>query len=69
VEHLGKQVVNLTDDRRHILQFFSQACRRYYLIYSYARFLILFMTMHKSGMWVSKLGQAISAAQQCPKLS
>lgn len=28
VQHL----VNLTDERRHILQFFSQACRRYYLI-------------------------------------
>lgn len=27
-----QQVVNLTDERRHILQFFSQACRRYYLL-------------------------------------
>jgi transposase len=27
-----KQVVNLTDERQHILQFFSKACRRYYLI-------------------------------------
>jgi transposase len=27
-----KQVVNLTDERRHILQFFSKACRRYYLL-------------------------------------
>ncbi len=27
-----QQVVNLTDERRHILQFFSEACRRYYLI-------------------------------------
>jgi hypothetical protein len=27
-----QQVVNLTDDRLHILQFFSQACRRYYLL-------------------------------------
>lgn len=26
-----QQVVNLTDERRHILQFFSQSCRRYYL--------------------------------------
>ena len=26
------QVVNLTDDRLHILQFFSLACRRYYLL-------------------------------------
>ena len=27
-----KQVVNLTDDRRRILQFFGSACRRYYLL-------------------------------------
>jgi transposase len=27
-----RQVVNLTDDRLHILQFFSPACRRYYLL-------------------------------------
>lgn len=27
-----QQVVNLTDERRHILQFFSQSCRRYYLL-------------------------------------
>jgi transposase len=27
-----QQVVNLTDDRRHILQFFGSACRRYYLL-------------------------------------
>jgi transposase len=27
-----KQVVNLTDERQHILQFFSKACRRYYLL-------------------------------------
>ena len=27
-----QQVVNLTDDRRHILRFFSPACRRYYLL-------------------------------------
>jgi transposase len=27
-----QQVVNLTDDRLHILQFFSPACRRYYLL-------------------------------------
>jgi transposase len=27
-----QQVVNLTDDRQHILQFFSEACRRYYLL-------------------------------------
>jgi transposase len=27
-----QQVVNLTDERRHILQFFSDACRRYYLL-------------------------------------
>lgn len=27
-----QQVVNLTDERQHILQFFSKACRRYYLI-------------------------------------
>lgn len=26
------QIVNLTDERRHILQFFSKACRRYYLL-------------------------------------
>ena len=26
------QVVNLTVERQHILQFFSKACRRYYLI-------------------------------------
>ena len=24
--------VNLTDERQHILQFFSEACRRYYLL-------------------------------------
>ena len=27
-----QQVVNLTDERRHILQFFSGSCRRYYLL-------------------------------------
>lgn len=27
-----KQVVNLTDERHHILQFFSKACRGYYLL-------------------------------------
>lgn len=27
-----QQVVNLTDERRHILQFFSESCRRYYLL-------------------------------------
>jgi transposase len=27
-----QQVVNLTDERQHILQFFSKACRRYYLL-------------------------------------
>jgi transposase len=27
-----QQVVNLTDERQHILQFFSEACRRYYLL-------------------------------------
>jgi transposase len=27
-----KQIVNLTDERQHILQFFSKACRRYYLL-------------------------------------
>ena len=27
-----QQVVNLTDERRHIWQFFSDACRRYYLL-------------------------------------
>lgn len=27
-----RQVVNLTDDRLHILQFFSPTCRRYYLL-------------------------------------
>jgi transposase len=27
-----QQVVNLTDERQHILQFFSDACRRYYLL-------------------------------------
>jgi transposase len=27
-----KQVVNLTDDRQHILRFFSNACRHYYLL-------------------------------------
>jgi transposase len=27
-----QQVVNLTDDRLHILQFFSDSCRRYYLL-------------------------------------
>ena len=26
----GQQVVNLTDERLHILRFFSPACRRYY---------------------------------------
>jgi hypothetical protein len=32
VAHGVKQVVNLTDERLHILQFFSKTCRRYYLI-------------------------------------
>ena len=32
VFHGVQQVVNLTDERRHILQFFSDACRRYYLL-------------------------------------
>ena len=32
VFHGVQQVVNLTDDRLHILQFFSPACRRYYLL-------------------------------------
>ena len=27
-----EQVVNLTDERLHILQFFCAACRRYYLL-------------------------------------
>jgi transposase len=27
-----EQIVNLTDERQHILQFFSKACRRYYLL-------------------------------------
>jgi transposase len=27
-----QQIVNLTDERQHILQFFSKACRRYYLL-------------------------------------
>jgi hypothetical protein len=27
-----QQVVNLTDERLHILRFFSPACRRYYLL-------------------------------------
>ena len=27
-----QQVVNLTDERRHILQFFSESCRRYYFL-------------------------------------
>ena len=27
-----QQVVNLTDERFHILRFFSPACRRYYLL-------------------------------------
>jgi len=27
-----RQVVNLTDERRHIWQFFGDACRRYYLL-------------------------------------
>jgi hypothetical protein len=27
-----QQVVNLTDERKHILRFFSDACRRYYLL-------------------------------------
>jgi transposase len=27
-----QQVVNLTDERLHILQFFSNYCRRYYLL-------------------------------------
>lgn len=27
-----QQVVNLSDERRHILQFFTKSCRRYYLI-------------------------------------
>jgi len=28
----AKQIVNLTDERHHILRFFSKACRRYYLL-------------------------------------
>ena len=27
-----RQIVNLTDDRRRILQFFGSACRQYYLL-------------------------------------
>jgi len=27
-----KQIVNLTEPRRHILQFFSAACRHYYML-------------------------------------
>jgi hypothetical protein len=27
-----RQVVNLTDERQQILRFFSDACRRYYLL-------------------------------------
>jgi transposase len=27
-----KEIVNLTDERHHILRFFSEACRRYYLL-------------------------------------
>jgi transposase len=27
-----QQIVNLTDERQHILRFFSDACRRYYLL-------------------------------------
>lgn len=27
-----EQIVNLTNERQHILKFFSQACRRYYLL-------------------------------------
>ncbi len=30
--HCVTQVVNLTDERLHILRFFSQSCRRYYLL-------------------------------------
>lgn len=30
--HGVTQVVNLTDERLHILRFFSQSCRRYYLL-------------------------------------
>ena len=26
------QIVNLSDERRHILQFFTESCHRYYLI-------------------------------------
>lgn len=26
-----RQIVNLTDERQHLLQFFSESCRRYYL--------------------------------------
>ena len=32
VFHGVGQVVNLTDERQHILRFFSDACRRYYLL-------------------------------------
>jgi hypothetical protein len=32
VAQRGQQVVNLTDERQHILQFFGKACRRYYLL-------------------------------------
>jgi transposase len=32
VFHGVQQVVNLTDERLHILQFFSDSCRRYYLL-------------------------------------
>ena len=32
VFHGVQQIVNLTDERVHILQFFSAACRRYYLL-------------------------------------
>jgi hypothetical protein len=31
-----RQVVNLTNERLHILQFFSPACRRYYLLSSFS---------------------------------
>jgi len=27
-----KQIANLTDDRRQILQFFGSTCRQYYLL-------------------------------------
>ena len=39
-----QQVVNLTDDRRHILRFFSPACRRYYLLCDPASSLFLFLS-------------------------